>query len=295
MRAKIFRKKISLNEALHRLFSYIQPGSVGVEEVTFDHALGRVLAEDIISDFDIPPYDRAAMDGYAVRAENTFGASQSNPFMLKKVEGEVRDGECMPIQTGMRMPEGSNAVIMVEYTKDMGDKVKIFSAVTPGKNVSLRGEDVKKGEGVLRSGKILDAYDIGMLASIARKKVKVYRRAKVGIISTGDELLDPKESSANELEEEIGRGKAKVMDVNSYILEALTKKIAIPRRIGIVKDEYEEIKRKIIHSTDFYDVLLITGGSSVGERDFLADIINDVGELVFHGVSIRPGEPTGFG
>lgn len=302
---KLFRKKIPLKNALHTVLSNMQSvgSGVEVEEIAFDLSQNRVLAEDVYSPFDIPPFDRAAMDGYAIRAEDSFGASPSNPLVLNKIlaengEKEVGQRECIPIQTGMKLPKGSNAVIMLEYTKDLGNEVEIFSTVTPGKNVSSKGEDVKRGDKVLRRGKLLDAYDIGMLASVARRKVKVYKKAKVGIISTGDELLDPMTLSADrklEPEAELSQiPEKKIMDTNSYILAALVQKIAMPCRIGIIRDNYDEIKHTVARSLGSHDLLLISGGSSVGERDFLPDIMEELGKLLLHGVSIRPGEPVGF-
>jgi molybdopterin molybdotransferase len=171
-------------------------------------------------------------------------------------------------------------------------ELEIFKPVTPGKNVSFKGEDVKKGEEVVKEGRLLGANEIGMLAAIGKSRVKVYKKLKIGIISTGDELLDPKLQSLAVLKWE--QKQNKVADVNSYVLAGLIQKIAHPWRIGIVKDDYDEIKRVIATSLQECDGLLISGGSSVGERDFLADVVEDLGELMFHGVSIRPGEPTGF-
>jgi len=284
---KLFRTLISMEEALKTLLSYAKPTEK--EEIGFDDALNRVLAEDVYSPIDSPSFDRAAMDGYAIRGEDSFGASPNNPAFLKKSAGEIGEGEYMPIQTGMPLPKGSNAVVMREYAKEKGDSLEIFKPVTPGKNVSFRGEDVKKGEEVLKAGRKLKGYDIGMLASLFRTKVKVYKKAKFGIISTGDELSEPKYFDFE--------GERKIADVNSYVLEALVKKIAMPYRIGIVRDDYEEIKNTITSSLELKncDGLLISGGSSVGKRDFIADVVEEAGKLIFHGVAIRPGEPTGFG
>jgi len=280
-----------------------------IEEIRFEDALDRVLAEDVRSPIDSPPFDRAAMDGYAIRGEDSFGAAPSNPVLLKikrspvegdeGEEGEERKavvlaaGECIPIATGMPLPEGSNAVIMLEYTKERGDTVEVFKPVTPGKNVSLKGEDVKKGDAVLKAGKILRAHDLGMLASLFQRTVRVYKRAEIGILATGDELIDPALQSP---EHEQWPRQRKIADANSYMLAALTHPIANPQRIGIVPDNYEVIKNTVRLSLEReYAVLLVSGGSSVGRRDFLADAVEDLGELIFHGVAIRPGEPTGFG
>lgn len=291
---KLFRTLISLDEALKTVLAHATLSEK--ETVSFDASFGRVLAEDIRSPVDSPPFDRAAMDGYAIRGENSFGATPNKTALLKRKaveeeqeeeeEGglEIGDGEYLPIQTGKPMPKGSNAVVMLEYTKESGNKLEIFKPVTPGKNVSFKGEDVKKGGIVLKEGRWLRAHDIGMLASLFKTRVRVYKSRRIGIISTGDELSDPEDSSAGE-----------IADVNSYMLEALVKNIAVPYRAGIIKDDYGAIKNAIRNSLADCDGLLITGGSSVGKRDFIAEVVEDLGELIFHGVAIRPGEPTGFG
>jgi len=273
-----------VDEALRTVLAYAK--RTELEELGFADALNRVLAEDIHSPVDSPPFDRAAMDGYAIRGEDSFGASPTKAVLLRILNKhvEIGAGECFPIQTGMPIPRGSNAVVMLEYTKERGSDLEIFKPVTPGKNVSFKGEDVKKGDVVLKEGRVLRAHDVGMLASIFKRRVRVCKRAKLGIISTGDEILDPS------MEGEKG-----IADVNSYVLAALTKKIANPHRIGIVRDNYEAIKTAISFGLEDYDGLLTTGGSSVGKRDFLADAVADLGEIKFHGVAIRPGEPTGFG
>lgn len=281
---KLFRTLISVDEALRTVLAYAK--RTEQEELGFDDALNRVLAEDIHSPVDSPPFDRAAMDGYAIRGEDSFGASPNKAVRLRILNKrvEIGAGECLPIQTGMPIPKGSNAVVMLEYTKERGSDLELFRPVTPGKNVSFIGEDVKKGDVVLKEGRVLRAHDLGMLASIFKSTVRVYKRAKLGILSTGDELLDPSVA-----------GGSGIADVNSYMLAALTKKIAEPHRIGIVSDDYESIKSAISSGLDECDGLLTTGGSSVGKRDFLADAVTDLGEIKFHGVAIRPGEPTGFG
>ncbi|MCW7074586.1 MAG: molybdopterin molybdotransferase MoeA [Candidatus Methanospirare jalkutatii] len=301
------RKLISLSEALAILLRTARNFTVGVESVDFDASLGRVLAEDIRSPSDIPPFDRAAMDGFAVRGEDTFGASPENPVVLRKAgtaggEGEgkgecseesvsVQAGEYLPIQTGMRMPAGSNAVLMLEYARERSKgELEIFKPVPPGKNVSFKGEDIRKGELLLKSGRILNAYDIGVLASISKTSVKVRKKVKVGIIATGDEIFDPKTQA---------KAEGKIADSNSFVLSALLSsaaEIAELIRFGIVKDDFGEIKDAVSHALRRCDVLLLTGGSSVGERDFSEAVVKELGgEILFHGVAIRPGEPVGFG
>lgn len=294
---KLFRTLIPLEEAVKTVLSYAEKRTE-TEEISFEAALNRVLAEDVFSPIDSPPFDRAAMDGYAIRGEDSFGAAPRNPAILKikksrRVEEEIGAGECVSIATGMPVPKGSNAVVMLEYTKERGDTLEIFKPVTPGKNVSFKGEDVKKGDAVLKAGKLLQAHDIGMLASLFRITVKVYKRAKIGIISTGDELIDPTVQLPEQKQEQKQR---KIADANSYVLAALTQKIAVPYRMGIVRDNYEDIKNALRSALEGdCDGLLVSGGSSVGKRDFMADAVEELGELIFHGVAIRPGEPVGFG
>jgi molybdopterin molybdotransferase len=300
---KLFRTLISFEEALKTVLSYVK--RTEIEEIKFDDAFGRVLAEDLLSPIDSPPFDRAAMDGYAIRGEDSFGAAPRNPVSLKikkrltvgegdKESGvEIGEGECLPIATGMPMPKGGNAVVMLEYTKERGDTLEIFKPVTPGRNVSLKGEDVKMGEAVLKAGKLLQAHDIGMFASLFMRTGKVYKRATIGIISTGDELVDPAVPLSRREQEQ---GQQKIADANSYVLAGLTGKVAAPYRMGIVRDNYGEIKDALRSSLEGNcDGLLVSGGSSVGTRDFLAAAVEELGELVFHGVAIRPGEPVGFG
>lgn len=324
---KLFRKVIQLEDALKTVLSYVDTGRIRakIEDIGFEDAMNRVLAEDVYSPIDSPPFDRAAMDGYAIRGEDSFGATPDNPVVLKISDsasgsgsGSISSSECIGIATGMPVPKGCNAVVMLEYTKKSGDgdKLEIFRPVTPGKNISFKGEDVKKGEIVLKAGKILQAHDVGMLASLFKRRVKVYKRAKIGILSTGDELIDPNEYEyEHEHEHEHEKMNCDIdiaiADTNSYLLSALTGKIASPHRMGIVPDDYDEIKNAIWSSLEgagagavSCDGLLVSGGSSVGERDFLADVIEDLanqssekfdGGLIFHGVAIRPGEPVGFG
>ena len=290
---KLFRTLIPLREARSIVLRHVR--RVGIEEVSFDLAAGRILAEDIVAEMDSPPFNRAAMDGYAVKAEDTLGAAPDKPLVLHRHEPcsgsepeseELPEGEYIPIQTGMPMPRGSNAVLMLEYGKERDSKLEVFKPVTPGKNVAFKGEDVKRGDIVLNDGRLLRAADIGLLASIGRRHVKVRKKGAIGILSTGDELYDPKVN---------GSSGGAIADVNSYILAALMSTIAKPSRMGIVSDNYDALKAAIVSCIANCDAILVSGGSSVGKRDFIGDVVADLGEMLFHGVAIRPGEPTGFG
>lgn len=292
VRMRGFARYTRLNDALEIVLSRIK--KVGLEEVTFAGARGRPLAEDVVSKVDVPPFDRAAVDGYAVRASDTFGATEDDPVELRIV-GSVEIGTCPKVQvdeleavkimTGAPMPEGANAVLMVEHTRAAGENLKVLKPLTPGRNVSARGEDVKAGQMVLRRGRVLRPQDIGMLASIGKLRVKVMREPRVSIVVTGDELREPGEP----LEP------GKVTDVNSYSLEAAVARCGgVPSRLGRVPDEFGAIAQKVREASR-QDMVLVSGGTSVGERDLMPDVISELGELLFHGVAIRPGGPTAFG
>jgi len=264
------------------------------EAVPFDRALGRVLAEDVISEVDVPPFDRSAVDGYVVRAADTFGASELKPVNLRIIGSmdigvtsklHVRKGEAIKIMTGASLPKGSDAVVMVEHTRAKGKNIAVSAPVTPGKNVSEKGEDVKAGEVVLGRGCLLRPQDVGMLASMGKTLVRVSRMPEVAILATGSELRKPGERL----------GRAEVTDINSYSLAAAAERFGgLSHRLGIVPDESEQLKRALRKAIS-YDVVLASGGSSVGEHDIMPDVIAELGELMFHGVAIRPGGPTAFG
>lgn len=287
-----FASYTRLSDALEIIIANVKP--LGSELVPFDRALGRVLAEDIISKVDVPPFDRAAVDGYAVRAADTFRASELKPVSLRVVgaadigrttKRRVRKGEAIKVMTGTLMPQGADAAVMVEHTRARGKAIEVFTPLTPGKNVSARGEDVKAGELVLKRGRKLRPQDLGMLASTGNLWVRVARKPKVAILATGGELRKPGERL----------GRAQITDSNSYSLAAAVESCGgLPRRLGIVPDE-PGLLRRALRGASRYDMVVASGGSSVGERDLMPDLIAELGELLFHGVAIRPGGPTAFG
>jgi molybdenum cofactor synthesis domain-containing protein len=289
---KGFYRRTSVDEALRLLLSKVH--LLDTETINFSDALGRVLAEDVASNNDNPPFDRAAMDGYAVKAENTFGASQTNPIYFDVVgevsvgtqpKIEIKNFQAIKIMTGAAIPNGADAVVMFEYVKERGKKIEVLKPVTPGKNVSLKGEDVRKGEVLLRKGREIKPHDIGMLAAIGKTKIKVYRKPLVGIISSGEELIKP----GTKLE------KGKIYDVNTYSLSALVESTgARSIRLGIVSDEREKMK-KAIKKALRHDAIILSGATSVGKKDIFPDIVEEMGKVLVHGVAMRPGEPTGFG
>ncbi|MFQ5800130.1 MAG: gephyrin-like molybdotransferase Glp [Candidatus Hydrothermarchaeales archaeon] len=285
-----FRKKISLKEA--RRIVLDAATEIGVEEIKFADAISRVLAEDVVSEMNNPPFDRAMMDGYAVISEDTKGASTSNPGALRIVGsisiGEsptmtLKRGEALKIMTGAPIPKGADSVLRLEYSEEKEGEVKAFEPIPPGKDISPMGEDIKTGEVVLEKGRILKPGDLGALAATGNVYVKVRKMPKVAIVSTGSELLEPGE--------EVRPGS--IYDINTYTLSTLVKGIGgSPIVHDIIRDDEKELEELL--KSDF-DVLILSGATSVGEKDFVPEVIARHGEILFHGVNVRPGSPVGFG
>ncbi|MEM3597928.1 MAG: molybdopterin molybdotransferase MoeA [Candidatus Hadarchaeum sp.] len=292
VRMRGFSQYTRLSEALKIIFSKIKP--LDSESVSLEKGLGRVLAEDVVSEVNVPPFDRSAVDGYAVRASDTFGASVQRPVELRVVGSveigfqpklRLKKGEAAKIMTGAVMPLGSDAAVMVENTKLDGNRLKVFVSVTPGKNVSAMGEDVRAGEIALKKGQLLRPQEIGMLAAIGKLRIEVVRKPVVGILATGSELVEPGEKPPP----------AKLVNANAHSLSACVQSCGgLPKILGIAPDDFEVIKRTL-RKAAVYDMVIVSGGSSVGEKDLVPDAIAEIGELLFHGVATRPGSPSGFG
>ncbi len=267
------------------------------KQVALSDALGRTVACDILSPEDLPPFSRSTMDGYAVRAKDIFGASETEPALLKVI-GEVQMGqdpgagpldvgEAVRIWTGGMLPKGADAVVMVEYTKEIDPSlIEIYKAAAPNDNVILKGEDCQKGQVCIKKGARLRPQDLGLLAGLGVTKVQVIKRPKVAIISTGDEIVSENESIS------IG----KVRDINSTTLSALVcQGGGIPVRLGIVKDSFDAIYQRCKEALELgADVILVSGGSSVGARDYTLKVFRNLSGSppLVHGVAIRPGKPT---
>jgi molybdopterin molybdotransferase len=265
------------------------------ETIAVQESLGRVLAEDISSPVDLPGFERSTMDGFAVRAKDTFGASSGAPAYLKLI-GEVKmgesaftkvsQGETVRVSTGSMMPDGADAVVMVEYTEFLDDEtIEVTRSVAPGDNTVKKDEDLHVGEMMLHKGYVIRPQDIGALSGTGIMSLKVIRKPKVAIISSGDEIISPDQAP------KIGQ----IRDINSYSLSALTQQAGgIPIKIGIVKDSYDILRSEMIKALENADIALISGGSSVGARDVTIDVIRslDDAEVLVHGVSIKPGKPT---
>lgn len=283
----------------HKLVSdhfKVELGEAKVETVGLTECLGRVVAEDVTSPVDLPGFDRSTVDGYAVRAADTAGVSESLPGYLEVIgevrmgeeaKVEIRPGQCVSIATGGMLPKGADAVIMVEHTDVLPDGTLEFtSSVAPAENVIRRGEDIRKGEVLFRRGHVLRPQDIGALAGLGITRVKVFARPRVALISTGDELVPP------DVEPEIG----KVRDINTYSIGALIESLGCEaRRVGIVEDDFSALATAIRENLDC-DMILISGGSSKGTRDLTVSVLNSLGKpgVLVHGVAIKPGKPTIF-
>ncbi|MDD5189681.1 MAG: molybdopterin-binding protein, partial [Dehalococcoidales bacterium] len=242
---------------------------------------------------DIPNFNRAAMDGYAVKYKDTFGAGQFKPKVLKiigvvhagiKPAMKIKTGECVQISTGAMMPAGADAVMMVEDTEREGDTVRVFKSIVPASNVGKQGEDIKTGAAVLKEGTFLDAGKIGVLASHGLTKVTVYAKPNVAILPTGEEVV----AAGKKLQP------GQLYDINSHTISAVIKDNGgLSVSIGISGDTREALKATIKEALK-NDIVVLSGGSSVGERDLLVDVIEGWGEVLFHGVQVRPGKPTIF-
>ncbi len=266
-----------------------------VEEISIYDAHKRVLAEDIIAFHDSPPFDKSAMDGFAVIAENTFGASQSLPKEFKIIDtigaGDFSDktvgeNEAIVIATGAPIPDGANAVIMKEYTTTDGDDLTIYSQVTPGENISPKSEDIKKGEKILDKNTFIRYQELGLIASAGYDEVKVFKKPRVKVIITGNELVEP-------TKEEID--KAKIINSNQFTIKAMIEDSGAIAEIGHAGDTFDEVKEAILEASREFDVIMTTGGTAISKGDVVLDVVDDIGEILFHGVAMRPGKPAGAG
>lgn len=286
----------SLEEALHICKTTFEHKSTAAEIVSIEEALGRVLFEDIYADEFVPGFDRTTVDGLAVIAADTFGCSDTMPAQLT-FKGEIRmgeqmsapiiPGECAGISTGGMLPQGADAAVMVEYTEDYDDGMRyVFKPVSVKENVVKKGDDVYPGKLVLSRSTRLAPKDIGALAAIGKTQISVYKRPIVGILSTGDEIVDIEEKPKG----------AKMRDVNTHLLFSAIKACGgQPLALGIFKDDKTVLSNAVKNALPQCDILLISGGSSAGEKDLTVKIIGDQGKVFLHGIAIKPGKPTIIG
>jgi molybdopterin molybdotransferase len=294
---KLIKKLMPLKNAekivYEQLSKYLNENEK-VREVDIIEALNKISAEDIKAPIDLPYFNKAAMDGYAVIAEDTFGASETNPIILNLVDREeIFPGEAKKIFTGDKLPKNADAVVMKEFCNEFDDFVEIYRGVHPNENVSRIGEDVKKGDVILKRGEIISPYHLNMLASLGIKKIKVYDLS-FGIITTGDELVSLDE--IRDIKEDINKLEGKIINSNSYMLYGLVRNLGFNAKIyDVVRDDKEKLKEAIETALNENDALLITGGTSVSERDITVETVKEMGDVIVHGVNIRPGKPFGFG
>jgi molybdopterin molybdotransferase len=289
---------ISVDNAKKLLFENVKAVGIKTEKLTILDSLCRIAAHDIHCPYDLPEFSRCTVDGYAVNAADTFGASESMPAYLtvsaeilmgQKAHIALKKGTAHKIATGGMLPDGADAVIMFEHTTMVGDEtIEITKSVAPGENVIQKGEDIAKGAMVIQSGRKLKPQDIGALAAIGITDIEVFKKPIVSIISTGDEIV-PADSMPDE---------GQIRDSNSYYLfGAIQACGAIPIRKGILKDNFEDIYNTVKQALQESDIVIMTGGSSVGIKDMAERVVNSFEKpgVMVHGVLMKPGKPTLFG
>jgi molybdopterin molybdotransferase len=288
---------LTVKEAQQRIFSSLNGKRTEIESIPVIDSLGRVTAEEIVAAEEVPSFTRSTMDGFAVRSSDTFGASESIPALLtlkgnilmgKEPPGNLEPGEAMSIPTGGMLPEGSDCVVMLEYSEVLGNQVVVYRPTAPLENVIRRGEDFQRGDTVLPAGHMIRSQDIGILSALGNLELKVYARPRVSIFSTGDEIVAPREKPQP----------GQIRDINGFALAAQVRESGgTPQYRGIIADEKEELKRGLLASLDDSDTIIISGGSSVGARDVAVKVIDELpgGGVLFHGVSMRPGKPVIYG
>lgn len=291
VRMRGFQDRTEVDEVVRLIETRLRP--LSAEFVGLREAAGRVLCHEVVADVAVPAFDRAAMDGFAVRAVETFGAGPYNPLEFTVVgealpgrsfDGIVGESQTVRIMTGAPLPEGADAVVPAEAAEEVGERVRIHDAVAPGRHVGRPGEDIQPGTLVLPAGRLLRPQDLGVLASIGASPVAVVRRPRVAVLVTGDELL-PCGSKPEGF---------RIVDSNSVMLEALIRRDGgVPETTLMVPDRREAVRAALAAANA--DVILISGGSSVGKEDHAPGVLMELGELTVHGVALRPASPAGVG
>lgn len=289
---KEFFKVTNLASVLARVAEF---PLVGMETIPLTTSAGRILAEDITTDHDLPAFSRSTMDGYAVQAASTFGASESSPAYLMVKDTvymgvpptfSIGPGEAARISTGGMLPQGSDGVVMIEHADKLDEStIEVYRSVAPGRNVIEKGEDFRQDQMILRSGQLLRPQETGLLAAFGHKVARVFKRPVIAIISSGDEIVPVDATPAP----------GQIRDINSYTLSGLvTTAGGIPVHYGIVPDSYDALFQTCQEALVQSDMVLLSGGSSVGTRDFTVDVLTNLAasQILVHGISISPGKPT---
>lgn len=287
---------ITLEEAKKIIFKNFVKKQFKIEEISLRNSMNRILAEDIISNEDVPGFNRSSVDGYAVISKDINGCSETIPAMLEVVGtvemGEepsfiINSGQCAYVPTGGCIPIGADSMVMVEYTEKFSDEIVcIYKPEAPGTKIIYRGDDVKKGEYLINKGTCITCKEIGVLSLLGYDKIKVFNKPKVAVISTGDELI-PINSVTK-----IG----KVRDVNGMMFITLSEKLGCEGVFyGIQNDDYNKIKNVILKASNECDLVIVSGATSIGEKDVISKIIEEIGVVLLHGIAIKPGKPTVIG
>jgi putative molybdopterin biosynthesis protein len=290
----LFRKLSTFDDAQKTVKRQIPTRPLGVVEVCLSQSPNRVLAADITADMDIPPFNRSTVDGYAVRAEDTFSAEENKPVVLQlsgtiKIgqlpRTNVRKGQAAEIVTGAPIPEGADAVVMIEYTSRKDSEVTVYSAVADNENVMKAGSDIKKGQKVLGKGQVLGSREVGVLAALGKAKAMVYAIPRVAVLSTGPEITEPG-----------GKLSAgKIYDINAYTLSAAVfESGGQPVYLGVFPDSADELRKALMRAIASSDIVVTSGGVSVGPKDIMPKTLDTLGEpgVILSGVAIKPGKPT---
>jgi molybdenum cofactor synthesis domain-containing protein len=292
-KTRMFRKLLTFDEA-KILLNNLELETLGTEEIPLLEAYNRVLAEDAVSALDIPPFNRSTVDGYAVQAEATYGAEENQPVHLK-VSGvvnigelpnvKVEKGETAEIVTGAPIPEGADAVVMVEDTEREDNDLTVFSSVTKNENIMKKGTDLHKGETALETGQVLGPSQIGVLAALGMAQVKVFAVPKVAVLSTGAEVTEPGKPLPP----------GRIYDINAYSLStAVTESGGKPLYMGVVPDDKAKLRETLEHALANSDMVITSAGVSVGPKDLLPQTVDALGKpgLLFSGIAVKPGKPT---
>ncbi len=262
------------------------------EEIDVTESYGRILFDDVYSRMDFPPFDKALKDGFAILAEDSFGASEESPNTLEVIDfleagsttvKKVEKGKCIEISTGAAMPEGAEAVVMVEYAEKGDGKVNLLTTATPSQDVAKKGSDIEEGNLILKKGDFLNPGKIGVLLSQGFETIEVYKKPTVGILSSGNEITLQGEDLPF----------GKIYDVNGGMIKNDAVSCGADAKfLGVMRDNYDEVKEKITESLKEVDILLCSGGTSAGLGDVLKHVLDELGEVYIHGISVQPGKPT---
>ena len=289
VKMKGFQKLTLTEDAFREWFDLLNLTSPSSEDIPLEQALNRILAKDIVAGMNLPRFDRSAVDGYAIKAEETLGASQFKPVVFRITDSNrVEKGQAKPVWTGNPIPEGADASVTIENTQMEGMTIEISVQLAPGDNVSKKGEDTRKGENVAKRGTRLNPYHLGLFSALGKSHVTVAKKPRIAILATGNELARIGESL----------GPNQVFESNAVMLSAMCSELgAEPIDLGVAKDNLEEITASIRSGLNRADAVITTGGTSVGGLDLVPDAVNRIGNpgVVVHGIAMRPGMPTAVG